>query len=339
MATIRDVAEKAGVSLATVSHVVNNTRYVSDAVREKVIEAMEVVGYRPNALARSLRRGKTHTIGLILPDSSNPFFAEVGRVIEDEAYHQGYSVVLCNTEGSSEKESHYVKVLTEKQVDGIIFLAEGDRAEPLELLLDQKISVVLVDEEVPDYKATVDVVIIDNYGGGFTATEHLIKLGHRRIACITGPSPVTLSAERVTGYRDALAKNNLQYDPSLVLRGDFHQETGYAQTRALLSLSERPTAIFACNDLMAMGALRAAFEMGLRVPQDLSIVGFDDFDFASFTIPPLTTIAQPKDEMGRLAIHLLVDRMTNESHEFKHTCLSTKLIVRGSCGEAKEKGV
>lgn len=339
MSTIRDVAEKAGVSLATVSHVINNTRYVSDTVRDKVIEAMKAVGYHPNALARSLRRGQTHTIGLILPDSSNPFFAEVGRVIEDEAYKQGYSVVLCNTEGSSEKESHYINVLTEKQMDGIIFLAGGDRPEPLELLLDQKIFAVLVDEEVPDYTTTVDVVVTDNYGGGFTATEHLIKLGHQRIACITGPSPVTLSAHRVTGYRDALSKNNLQYDPSLVLRGDFHQETGYAQTQVLLAQQERPTAIFACNDLMAMGALRAAFDMGLRVPQDLAIIGFDDIDFASFTIPPLTTIAQPKHEMGRLAIQLLMDRMTNKDHQFEHTCLNTQLIIRGSCGAVMKGGL
>ncbi len=338
MATIRDVAEKAGVSLATVSHVINNTRYVSDSVREKVNEAMEIVGYQPNALARSLRRGKTHTIGLILPDSSNPFFAEVGRVIEDEAYHAGYSVVLCNTEGDSEKESRYVTVLTEKQVDGIIFLAEGERSEPLELLLNHKMAVVLVDEEVPTYQADVDVVVTDNYGGGYKATEHLIQLGHRRIACIAGPSPVNLSANRIKGYRDALEHHDIGYDPALVLPGDFHQGTGYAQTRKFLSLPDRPTAIFACNDLMAMGALKAAFEMGFSVPNDLAIVGFDDIDFASFTIPSLTTISQPKDQMGRLAVQLLTDRMTNPDHQYRHTCLDTQLIVRASCGAIVKEG-
>jgi LacI family transcriptional regulator len=334
MPTIRDVAEKAGVSLATVSHVINNTRYVSDAVRLKVIESMEIVGYRPNALARSLRRGKTLTIGLILPDSSNPFFAEVGRVIEDEAYEQGYSVVLCNTEGDGEKESHYVKVLTEKQVDGIIFLAEGDRSEPLELLMDQRMAVVLVDEEVPDYKTAVDTVVTNNYDGGFQATEHLIQLGHKKIACIAGPSPITLSAQRIKGYCDALKKHGIDYDENLVVKGDFHQESGYDQTKQLLSFENRPTAIFACNDLMAMGSLRAAFEMGFSVPRDLAILGFDDISFASYTIPPLSTISQPKDELGRLAVQLLIDRMTNDQHVFQQICLDTRLVVRDSCGAA-----
>lgn len=334
MATISDVAKKAGVSIATVSHVINNSRYVSETVRDRVIEAMAMVKYQPNALARSLRRGKTHTIGLILPDSSNPFFAEMGRVIENEAFLYGYSVILGNSEGDGEKESHYIRVLTEKQVDGIILLAEGNRSEPLDLLLNQKMSFVLVDEEIHNSKANVDIVVIDNYGGGFAATEHLINLGHKKVACITGPYSVTLSAQRIIGYRDALHKYNLKYDSSMVLQGDFHQEAGYVQTRALLSRPDKPTAIFACNDLMAMGAMRAAFEMGISVPKDLAIIGFDDIDFAAFTIPPLTTIAQPKSEMGKLAIKLLIDRMNNAAHQFEHICLKTKLIIRGSCGAA-----
>src|SRR5512142_1155108 len=203
MATIREVAESAGVSYATVSHVINNTRFVTPETRERVLAAMAKLSYRPNALARSLRQGKTNTIGLVLPDSANPFFAEISRSIEDEAFRRGYSVFLCNTETDTERELFYVDVLSKKQVDGIIFVAAGAQADSLDFLLHEGMPVVMIDRDVP--KVEVDAVLTDNRLGGYLATRHLVELGHTRIGCIAGPSSITPSAERIIGYQKALA--------------------------------------------------------------------------------------------------------------------------------------
>lgn len=335
MTTIREVAEKAGVSFTTVSHVINNTRFVSEETRERVLAAMEELHYRQNALARSLRSGKTHTLGLILPDSSNPFFADIGRSVEAAAFELGYSVILCNTESDLHREQLYVDVLSKKQVDGVIFVATGDQANSAELLVSLNLPVVLVDREI--LGIGLDSVLADNCQGGMLATNHLIQFGHRRIACITGPSYLTPSAERITGFSQAMEAAQIKVEDSYLLRGDFHSESGYTCTRQLLSLPEPPTAIFSCNDLMAIGVLRAAAEAGLRLPQDLSIVGFDDIELASYTSPPLTTISQPIGEIGRIATHLLVDRMEDKTLSPRREILPPKLIVRGSTGPAPEK--
>ena len=260
MATIREVAESAGVSYATVSHVINNTRLVSQETRERVLAAMDALNYRPNALARSLRQGKTNTLGLVLPDSANPFFAEISRSIEDEAFKKGYSVFLCNTELDIQRELFYVDVLSKKQVDGIIFVAAGDQADSLDFLRSRNMPVVLIDRDLPNVE--VDAVLSDNQLGGFLATRHLLSLGHTRIACIAGPSSITPSAERIIGYRRALEEVGLSYDESLILRGDYHAQSGMEITHSILQMEPRPTAIFALNDLMALGALRAAAEAG-----------------------------------------------------------------------------
>jgi LacI family transcriptional regulator len=328
MATIRDVAESAGVSYATVSHVINNTRLVSPETRQRVLAAMDALNYRPNALARSLRQGKTHTLGLVLPDSANPFFAEISRSIEDEAFKKGYSVFLCNTELDTQRELFYVDVLSKKQVDGIIFVAAGDQADSLDFLVQRNMPVVMIDRSVPNVE--VDAVLTDNQLGGFLATRHLIELGHRRIACIAGPSSITPSAERIIGYRRALEEAGLSYDESLIMRGDYHAQSGMEITHALLKMSPRPTAIFALNDLMALGALRAAAEAGCSVPGDLAVVGYDDLEIAHFTNPPLTTIAQPKKEIGVQAVNLLVDRMIRRNNPPSRLLLPPELIVRRS---------
>lgn len=330
MPTIREVAEKAGVSPTTVSHVINQTRFVSPEVRERVQRAMKELGYRPNALARSLRRGETLTLGLILPDSANPFFAEVGRAIESAAFAQGYSVILCNTEGDLEKERLYTRVLCDKQVDGMIFVAAGDQAGSLHELLERELPVVVVDRDLGDVE--VNAVLTDNLDGGYRATRHLIEKGHRRIGCITGPSHLTPSAERVTGYRQALREAGLPIDETLILRGDFHPASGRAAARAMLQRNEPPTAIFACNDLMAIGALQAAVELGLRVPEDLAIVGYDDIELASFSIPALTTIAQPKVEIGQRAVETLLQHIADRSLPATRTVLPVSLILRQSSG-------
>lgn len=328
MTTIREVAASAGVSYATVSHVINNTRLVSPETRERVLAAMDALNYRPNALARSLRQGKTNTIGLVLPDSANPFFAEISRSIEDEAFRKGYSVFLCNTELDTQRELFYVDVLSKKQVDGIIFVAAGDQADSLDFLLHRSMPVVMIDRDLPNVEA--DAVLTDHELGGFIATRHLLELGHTRIACIAGPSSITPSAERITGYRQALDQAGISFDEQLIIRGDYHAQSGMDITHTLLRMDPRPTAIFALNDLMALGALRAAAEDGFSVPRDLAVVGYDDLEIARFTNPPLTTIAQPKKEIGAQAVNLLVDRMSHKNRPPSRLVLPPELIIRRS---------
>ena len=328
MTTIREVAESAGVSYATVSHVINNTRVVTPETRERVLAAMSALNYRPNALARSLRQGKTNSLGLVLPDSANPFFAEISRSIEAEAFNKGYSVFLCNTELDTQRELFYVDVLSKKQVDGIIFVAAGDQADSLDFLVRENMPVVMIDRDLPNVK--VDAVLPDHELGGTLATRHLIELGHTRIACIAGPSSITPSAERIIGYRKALEQANIPYDENLVIRGDYHAQSGMEITKSILQMDPRPTAIFALNDLMAIGALRAAAEAGCSIPKDLAVVGYDDLEISQFTNPPLTTIAQPKHEIGVQAVNLLVERISQKDRPPSRLVLPPELIVRRS---------
>jgi LacI family transcriptional regulator len=330
MPTIREVACAAGVSSTTVSHVINETRFVSEVVRTRVLDAIKDLGYQPNVLARSLRRGETRTIGLILPDSANPFFAEIGRCIEAAAFDFDYSVVLCNSEGNLRREQHYTEVLTTKQVDGIVFVAAGDHANSLSILLDRGLPFVLIDRDLPDVKA--DTVLGDNHQGGYLATRHLLALGHRQIGCISGPSNVTPSAQRVTGYRQALTEVALPIEESLILRGNFHPESGWAAASKLLRRPTPPTAIFACNDLMAIGVIRAAADAGRRIPEDLAVVGFDDIELSAFTAPPLTTVRQPTTDMGRRAVKLLTDRISSRELPHRREILPPTLTIRKSCG-------
>jgi len=325
---MREVAERAGVSVTTVSHVINNTRPVNPETRTRVEEAMHTLGYRPNVLARSLRRGVTHTIGIILPDSANPYFAQVVRGIEDTSFAQGYSVILCNSDNNLEKEHHYTNVLVEKQVDGIIFVAAGLSADNIYKLQARRVPVVIVDRHVPDVQ--VDEVLADNQHGGRLATRHLIDLNHRAIACIAGPTGLRSSSERVEGYRLALESAGIVFDPKWVVEGDFQYQSGYAGAKELFDHRPPPTAIFACNDLMAIGAYRFAHENNLRVPEQLSIVGFDDVRLAAYTNPPLTTVRQSKHEMGSRAAKLLLDRIAHRDLEPREEVLDTQLVIRGS---------
>ncbi len=330
MPTIKEVATLAGVSSATVSHVINETRFVSESVREQVMQAMQTLNYQPNALARSLRSGHTNTLGLILPDSANPFFAEMGHSIEKAAFEAGYSVIFCNTENDIERESFYLDVLTKKQVDGMIFVSTGENKESLKKLVELQIPTVVLDRDLAGIK--MDCVQADNMQGGYLATRHLISLGHRRIGCIVGSSKVTPSSQRVTGYQKACEEFGIAVDTNLIVRGHFNPESGWELGRELLSRKDRPDAIFVCNDMMAIGVLRAAAELHIRVPEDLAIVGFDDIELASFTIPPLTTIQQPKVEMGKATLDLILRRITDRQIEPERIVLPVSLVVRRSCG-------
>jgi LacI family transcriptional regulator len=333
MSTIHEVAKRAGVSPTTVSHVINNTRFVSKEVKERVNEAMAELQFQPNALARSLRRGKTHTLGLILPDSANPFFAEIGHGIEATAFNLDYSVILCNTEGNVDKERLYLNVLSNKRVDGIILVSVGEQEDLLRVLQTYRRPLVLVDRILPDVQT--DAVLCDNFQGGYIATRHLIDLGHRRIGVVAGPYYLTPSSHRVTGYSEALAEAGIPTDESLMVRGDFQSESGWKAARELFKIPDPPTAIFACNDMMAIGVLRAAAETGKKVPDDLAVVGFDDITLAAYTVPSLTSVAQPKSKMSELAVQILIQRIELKEDEelpLRNEVLCPSLVVRGSCG-------
>lgn len=299
--TIREIATHAEVSTATVSHVLNNTRYVSAEVRQRVLRACKELDYTPNSLARSLRSGKTRTIGLVLPDSSNPFFAEIGRKIEERAFQQSYSVIICNTEGNLEKELFYINTLGQKKVDGVIFVSAGGYPQSLNALQALNVPVVIADRDCVDQASfgRLTVVLTDNYHGGVLATRHAIDLGHRRIACITGPSNLNPSALRETGYLQTMQQAGLVVQPDWVRRGDFSCDAGYNTALELFKLDPRPTAVFCCNDMMAIGAIRAAFDQGLRIPEDVSIIGFDDIALASYISPTLSTVHQPFEEISK----------------------------------------
>jgi len=331
MATIKDVAQLAGVSITTVSHVINETRFVSDELRTSVLAAVEELNYRPNVLARSLRRGETKTIGLIVPDNSNPFFAEVARIVEDVGFENGYSVILCNSDGNADKEAAYINVLITKQVDGVIFIAAGGKQEHLRELMAQHIPVVVADRDIPQTLA--DVVLVNNEQGGYDAARYLITLGHRRVACIAGPSDVSPSADRVHGYRRALRESGIPVAQELIVSGDFRSPSGETAMAQLLRLDEPPSAVFACNDVMAIGALRAVRSAGLQVPGDVSIIGFDDISSASAVSPALTTIAQPIVELATQAAQFLISRIQNgqEGRSGQRIVLDTELVVRNSC--------
>ncbi len=330
MTTLRDVARRAGVSIATVSYVLNGTRPVSPEVEARVWEAVAALQYRPNRVARGLRRKRTHVLGLIVPDSANPFFAEIARGLEDLSFAHDYSLILCNSDGDPAKEQRYLGVLIEQQVDGIALVSAGAAPAHLAILQQRGIPFVVVDREISGLAA--DCVLADNFQGGYLATWHLLERGHRRIACITGPPDLTSSADRVRGYRHAMAEAGIELLEEWVYRGDFRAESGYHAARFFLQLppSIRPTAIFACNDLMAIGAMRAIGEVGLSIPHDISLVGFDDIILAAYVIPPLTTVAQPTYEMGRMAGELLLSRIQDRTRPPARHLLPVRLIVRRS---------
>ena len=329
MATIRDVARAAQVSMSTVSHVINGTRYVSPPTRQRVLQAMAELNYSPNRLARSLRNNRTLTLGVLLPNSANPFFAEVLLGIENACFERGYNIIMGNASDDPQRELEYLQVLLSRQVDGILLISTGAYNESLALLASHETPVVMVDRtaDIP----TVDEILTANKQGGLLATEYLLGLGHRRIGCITGPSYLTPSADRVAGYREALGAAGVPLDEALVVTGDFQHESGYRACRQLLALPEPPTAIFACNDLMAVGAICALHEAGLAVPDDVSVVGYDDIPLASYTVPRLTTIAQPARAIGQLAAERLIARLQQATVPPAHQRLPVHLVERDSC--------
>jgi LacI family transcriptional regulator len=307
MATMRTVADLAGVSTATVSHVINDTRAVSAPLTARVLEAMERLDYHPDVVARSLRRRETLTIGLLVPSVEIPFFARVAESIQAAANEAGYSVILASSGWSLERELHHLKTLLAHRVDGLVCISLLLTADHLAPMLRRGTPVVLFERAMPSLE--VDAVEIDNFQGAYDATAHLIALGHRRIGCITGIPNSTLNETRIRGYQQALAGADIVVAPSLIRAGDYTAAEGVRHTHALLDTLDPPTAIFAFNDLMAMGVMQAAHERGLRVPADLAVIGFDGLLLTQHTCPPLSTVEQPVAEMGASAIAMLLDRV------------------------------
>jgi len=336
--TLKDVAAKAGVSTATVSHVLNNTRFVSDELRATVLRAVEATGYYRNDLARGLRRGKTGIIGLMIPDNSNPFFAEMARIVENRGFASGYSVILCNSAGDPTRESAYISALISKQIDGLIFIAAHSKGPHLMALRQRNIPLVIVDRDLQ--LSFADTILVNNETGGYLATKYLIDLGHRKIACISGPSDVTPSADRVKGYYRALQEAGIEIRDSYLTSGGFQYQGGQAAMAKLLASGDNLSAVFACNDLMALGALSQARLASVRVPEDISIMGFDDIQYASIVTPALSTIAQPVDEVAASAVDMLVERIQNKVRDTEARCIvfGTRLIIRDSCSPLPRQG-
>lgn len=328
MATMKQVAERAGVSTSTVSHVINNTRVVSPDVRARVLQVIGELRYIPSAVARSLKNDRTHTIGMMVPNNSNPYFAELIQGIEDAAFKVGYNIILCNAYDDPQKQAAYLRVLMEKRIDGLILVASGADAELASLLAAQQIPIVLVDREVAGVEA--DFIESDHEEGGYLATRHLLDLGHREIACVSGPTDLPPSRARVVGYLRALKEAGVRFRLDYLVRSDFTSEGGFNAFRQLLAMKRRPTAIFASNDLMALGGLCAASEARVRIPDELSVVGYDDIALASFATPRLTSVAQPKYEMGQRITRALIDRIVGHAGPVKRELLSTSLAVRHS---------
>ncbi|WP_024906034.1 LacI family DNA-binding transcriptional regulator [Robbsia andropogonis] len=328
MPTIRDVAALAGVSYTTVSHVVNDTRPVRADKRERVLAAVAELHFVPSAVARSLKAQATRTIGMLVPSNTNPYFAEIAQGVENLARRHGYCVFLCNSDNDVEVQREWLRVLHEKRVDGLIIASVGDEAAAAEALRHVTVPVVVIDRPIAGIRA--DRVQVDHRAGAAIATRHLIDIGHRRIACIAGPDSTTVSAHRVDGFRLAMTEHGLPLPDESIVVADFTSPGGYNAAVALFR-DYAPTAIFASNDAMAIGVLRAAAERGIRIPEDCSIVGFDDIEMSRYVYPALSTVGQTIGRLGEVAAIGLLDRITGRvTGEVQHHMLVPRLLVRES---------
>lgn len=334
--TIRDVAEKAGVSVSTVSRVLTSNAPVQEVTRKVVEDAINELGFRPNGLARSLRSNETKTIGLIIPDVANPFFPEVARGVEDAACKRGYSVILCNSGNDRSKETMYFQVLQERRIDGIILTGSGSLSEYAQLREMDRFPVVFLDRNAEGLD--VDSVESDSYNGACQAVQHLIELGHREIAFVSGSSATSTGSRRQRGYIDTLAGHGITPPPEYIVPGDFTLEAGRFAGLTLLNGSRRPTAIFVSSDIEAIGVMMAAESLRLSIPRDLSVVGFDNTLLSTVTRPALSTVSQPKYDMGQQAVKLLIERLQKKRQKVKHVVLPTRLEVRGTTAKVQNGG-
>ncbi len=319
----------AGVSTSTVSHVINKDRFVSEAISEKVESAIKALNYAPSALARSLKINQTRTIGMLITASTNPFYSELVRGVERSCFERGYSLVLCNTEGDEQRMNSNLETLMQKRVDGLLLLCT-ETHQPSREILQRYPSVPTVMMDWAPFDGDSDLIQDNSLLGGDMATQYLINKGHTHIACIAGPLDKTPARLRLEGYRDAMARAGLTIHDGDEIIGNFEFSGGFEAMQMLLALEARPQAVFICNDAMAVGAYLALYQAGLRVPQDIAIVGYDDIELAQYMTPPLTTIHQPKDELGELAIDVLIHRISDPTQQQQRLQLTPVLMERGS---------
>jgi LacI family transcriptional regulator len=332
-ATIKDVAAHAGVSVATVSAVLNENKYVSPALAQRVRASIAVLKYERNNLARSLKKRVSHTIGLIVSDITNPFFTSVMRGVEDAANACGYSLILGNTDEDLKKEMSYIQLLESKRADGLIIAVTAGNHEYLYSWSAQHLPLVSIDRY--PFELRIDAVLVNNVEAAEQVVEHLIKLGHQRIGVVTGLPGISTTIERLAGYRQALEAHGISFDPTLIAEGNSRVDGGESGAyQLLIQGATRPTALFVMNGLMAIGALQAIDKLGLRCPQDVALVSFDDFEWASVLHPRLTTVRQPTYEIGQKAALLLLERLQKRDTMPQEVRLQSELIIRESCGAA-----
>lgn len=329
-ATIQRVADRARVSIATVSRAFADPEAVSDALRLRVHEAARVLGYRPSRAARTLRVGTSQAVGVVIPDLQNPFFTAVVRGIDAVLQAAGYTLLLANSDEDPARERNSLEMLRAEGVAGIVFVPINAARGTYRQLLGPPIHTVAVDRSPADLRA--DLVTVDNVGGTRDGVAHLLALGHRDVALLSGPSRHSTAREREQGYEQALEAAGVPPRTELVCRGDFREGGGYDGMRALMALPRRPTAVFVANNLMTLGAFRALHEAGIRIPEEVAIVGFDDMPWATSLNPPLTAVSQPSQEIGSAAAELLLDRIARPDRATRHLILETTLVVRASCG-------
>ncbi|MHB1024006.1 MAG: LacI family DNA-binding transcriptional regulator [Acidobacteriaceae bacterium] len=330
MANMKQIAKIAGVSLGTVSNVLNGSAAVRGPLRNRVMEAVEALGYQPSELARGLRRDKTNMIGMIIPDVTNPFFPSVVRGAEDIAFSNGYRLILCNTDNDHAKELVHLKELRTYLPAGLIVIPSNfsDLTVQAESYRKSGAAVVCVDRLPKHWQG--DSVTADHETGAYNATHYLLKLGHRHLATITGPLHLTNAQQRLAGFRRALSRKKIQISPEYIQETTFDQHGGYVKALRLLKMVPRPTVIVAGNDLIALGVLLAIREAGFRCPEDISVMGFDDLDLAEVTSPALSSVSQAGYQLGTTAASILIERVQGDSGPPKHVVLETVLKIRNS---------
>jgi len=330
--TLRDIGKMAKVSHTTVSRTLNNDPRVRDETKRRILDLVNKLDYRSDARARTFALKKSNLIGLVVSDISNPFYAELARGIEDKAHDQGYNVIFCSTENKHERLETYVNLMRDVRVDGFIFSSSRLHEPAVEKLIEERFPVVLVNRKLRG--ESFNYVVLNNSLGAYKITEHLINLGYRKIAIITGTSNLSTGLDRLKGYQQGLRDHGIPPNQDYIIQGPFARETGYEGAKRLLLLEDRPEAIFGGNDYIAMGVIDAVEELGLHIPEDVALVGFDDTEFASNRRINLTTVSQRKYEMGNLGVQILIDYIEREETDYIHkVILEPRLIIRESCGQ------
>ena len=326
---MKDIANLAKVSTSTVSHVINNDRYVSPSIREKVELAIKQLNYIPSAIARSLKSNKTYTVGMLITTSSNPFYSEVVKGVENSCYERGYNLILCNTEGDHQRMLDNFEHLLQKRVDGLLAMCTETQSIPQQIF-DRYPKLPMVMMDWSPFNDVCDTIQDNSFYGATIAMQYLVDQNYQRIACITGPLNNTQAQFRLQGYRTTLKEANLPIIEGYEVQGDFQFASGVTAMQNLLNLPILPQAVFCSNDAMAIGAYQALYQNGLEVGKDIAIIGYDDIEIAQYMTPPLTTIHQPKKELGQLAVEMLLNRFLNPSQSPQTIKLKPKLIKRQS---------